>query len=93
MPANQQREKPFTVGDDDAVEALFDKVRSGHLPTSARMRDLILKAGTRAIAMHDEDTEDMTPAERRAFTHGLLTGYSVATCLLQQQEEEEEATH
>ncbi|MGD8328816.1 MAG: hypothetical protein PVJ49_05220 [Acidobacteriota bacterium] len=92
MPANMQREKPLTVGDDDAVRELFDKVRSGHLPTSARMRELILKAGTRAIAMHDEDTSNMTPAERKAFTHGLLTGYSVATCLLQQQEEDA-ATH
>lgn len=93
MPANLQREKPLTVGDDDAVEALFDKVRSGHLPSSARIRELILKAGTRAIAMHDEDTGNMTPAERKAFTHGLLTGYSVATCLLQQQEQQDDTAH
>jgi hypothetical protein len=91
MPANVERDAPLTIGENEAVEALFEKVQSGHLPSSARMRELIIRAGERAIAMHGEEGQGLAEPEQRAFYHGLLTGYSVATCLLQQQEEEEAA--
>jgi hypothetical protein len=89
MPATTQRETRLTIGENEAVETLFEKVQSGHVPSSERMRELILKAGERAIEMHGNGEESSEGPEQRAFYHGLLTGYSVATCLLQQQEDED----
>lgn len=88
MPANTKRDVPFEIGDSEALEILLEKVGGGHVPASQRLRELVLKAGERAAAMHGNGAEAKKEPEQDAFCHGLLTGYSVAMCLLAQQEQE-----
>ncbi|HET8966385.1 MAG TPA: hypothetical protein VFN20_09235 [Candidatus Acidoferrum sp.] len=62
----------FTIADDDAVHALINKlVQRG--PRGVR-REKLLRALDDA-ARHYKDSNQQV---RRAFFHGLLTGYAVA---------------
>jgi len=63
---------PFTIADDDAVRALIDKL-VGEGRKGVR-RDRLLRALDDA-ARHYQDSNQQV---RRAFFHGLLTGYAVA---------------
>ena len=66
----------FTIADDDAVRALLDKlVAKG---TEKARRDKLLRALDDA-ARHYKDSNEKV---RRAFFHGLLTGYAVAFKLM-----------
>lgn len=62
----------FTIADQDAVRVLVDKVldHSAH----QQRRDKLL----RAVRDASRGYESSTASERRAFFHGLLTGYAVA---------------
>lgn len=62
----------FTIADDDAVRALIDKL-AGRGAKGVR-REKILRALDDA-ARHYQDSNQKV---RRAFFHGLLTGYAVA---------------
>lgn len=86
MPANVDRENPLTIGEREAVEILFSKVRGGRLLDSEEMRSQMLKARRKALEMYDgSDDERFTEPEQKAFYHGLLTGYAVALCMMDQQ--------
>lgn len=89
MPANTKRDAPFEIGDSDALAIMLEKLGGGgHMPASERLRELVLSAGEHAVAMHGNGAEAEKEPEQDAFYHGLLTGYSVAMCLLAQQEQE-----
>ena len=62
----------FTIADDEAVRALVDKLAGG----GARQvrREKLLRALDDATR-HYKNSNEKT---RRAFFHGLLTGYAVA---------------
>jgi hypothetical protein len=62
----------FTIADEDAVHVLLNKV----LDHSARQqrREKLL----RAVKDASRGYETSTARERKAFFHGLLTGYAVA---------------
>ena len=62
----------FTIADDEAVRALIDKLVDGG-PQGVR-REKLLRALDDA-ARHYQDSNQQV---RRAFFHGLLTGYAVA---------------
>lgn len=88
MPANTKRDVPFEIGDSEALAIMLEKLGGGgHMPASERLRELVLKAGERAVAMHGNGAEVEKEPEQDAFYHGLLTGYSVAMCLLAQQDQ------
>lgn len=63
---------PFTIADDDAVRALIDKLVGGG--AKSVRRDRLVRALDDA-ARHYQDSNQQV---RRAFFHGLLTGYAVA---------------
>jgi hypothetical protein len=62
----------YTIADDEAVKVLLDKLLIGgpHQPR----REKLLKALDDAAQRYRSSTQK----ERKAFFHGLLTGYSVA---------------
>jgi hypothetical protein len=62
----------FTIADDAAVRALIDKLVNGGL--QGVRREKLLRALDDA-ARHYKDSNQRV---RRAFFHGLLTGYAVA---------------
>jgi hypothetical protein len=63
----------FTIADDEAVLALVEKLVGGQGPSQAR-REKLLHALDDA-SWHYTDSNQKV---RRAFLHGLLTGYAVA---------------
>jgi hypothetical protein len=63
---------PYTIADDEAVMVLLDKLLSTG-PHQQR-REKLLKALDEASARYRSSTQ----RERKAFFHGLLTGYAVA---------------
>ena len=86
MPENAYSHPRPTIGQREAVEVLLQKVQHGHMPHSEVFRDPILKAAARASQMYGTDDARFEKPEQRAFYHGLLTGYAVAVCLMEQQE-------
>jgi hypothetical protein len=62
----------FTIADDDAVPALIDKL-AGRGTTGVR-REKLLRALDDATRHYPDSNQQV----RRAFFHGLLTGYAVA---------------
>lgn len=62
----------YRIADDEAVEVLVDKLLSRG-PHQER-REKLLKALDDASQHYNASTEK----ERKAFFHGLLTGYAVA---------------
>ncbi len=62
----------YTIADDEAVKVLLDKLLSGG-PHQHR-REKLLKALDDASQRYNSSTQK----ERKAFFHGLLTGYAVA---------------
>jgi hypothetical protein len=63
----------YTIADDDAVIALVEKLVGSRGSNQVR-RDKLLRALDDA-ARHYKDSDQKV---RRAFFHGLLTGYAVA---------------
>ena len=63
---------PYTIADDEAVQALLDKLLDGG--SRQRRREKLLKALYEASQRYNNSTQK----ERKAFFHGLLTGYAVA---------------
>ena len=62
----------YTIADDEAVKVLLDKLLIGG-PHQQR-REKLLKALDDASQRYRSSTQE----ERKAFFHGLLTGYAVA---------------
>jgi hypothetical protein len=62
----------YTIADDEAVDVLVDKLLSRG-PHQER-REKLMKALHDASQHYNSSTE----TERKAFFHGLLTGYAVA---------------
>jgi hypothetical protein len=62
----------YTIADDEAVKVLLDKLLIGG-PNQQR-REKLLKALDDAAQRYNNSTQK----ERKAFFHGLLTGYAVA---------------
>jgi hypothetical protein len=69
---NKRHPHPFVIADPDAVQTLSEKVEAWGQHQQRRER--LLKAFREAACAYGS-TRD---AERRAFFHGLLTGYAVA---------------
>ena len=67
-----QHTHQYTIADDEAVKVLLDKLLSGG-PHQQR-REKLLKALDDASQRYNSSTQK----ERKAFFHGLLTGYAVA---------------
>jgi len=65
----------FTIADDDAVRTLIDKLLQGE---THEIRDEKLSLAIEDAAQRYKDSGEEI---RRAFFHGLLTGYSVAAKL------------
>jgi hypothetical protein len=63
---------PYTIADDEAVQVLLDKLLDGG--SRQKRRDKLLKALEEASRRYTDSTQK----ERKAFFHGLLTGYAVA---------------
>ncbi len=63
----------FTIADDEAVQALLAKLlpRGG---SRQQRRERLLRALEQAFRRYQASAQK----ERRAFFHGLLTGYAVA---------------
>ncbi len=62
----------YAIADDEAVQVLLDKLLAGG--SHQRRREKLLKALDEASQRYKSSTEK----ERKAFFHGLLTGYAVA---------------
>jgi hypothetical protein len=62
----------FTIGDEDAVRALVDKLVNGG--RHQQRREKLLLALDDATRHHKDSNQKV----RQAFFHGLLTGYAVA---------------
>ena len=62
----------FTIADDQAVQVLLNKLHSRGAHQQRRER--LLEALDQAYRRYRASTQK----ERRAFFHGLLTGYAVA---------------
>jgi hypothetical protein len=62
----------YTIADDEAVSVLLDKLLSSG--SHQQRREKLLKALEEASRRY----YDTTVKERKAFFHGLLTGYAVA---------------
>jgi hypothetical protein len=62
----------YTIADDEAVDVLVDKLMSHGC--HQQRREKLLKALEDASQHYNTSTEK----ERKAFFHGLLTGYGVA---------------
>ena len=67
-----QHTHQYTIADDEAVKVLLEKLLSGG-PHQQR-REKLLKALDDASQRYNSSTQK----ERKAFFHGLLTGYAVA---------------
>jgi hypothetical protein len=63
----------FTIADDEAVRALVEKLVGGQASNHARREKLL-----RALDDATRHYKDSNQKVRRAFFHGLLTGYAVA---------------
>jgi hypothetical protein len=63
----------FTIADDEAVRALVEKLVGGRPSNQARREKLL-----RALDDATRHYKDSNQKVRRAFFHGLLTGYAVA---------------
>ena len=63
----------FTIADDEAVRALVEKLVGGQASNQARRERLL-----RALDDATRHYKDSNQKVRRAFFHGLLTGYAVA---------------
>jgi hypothetical protein len=63
----------FTIADDEAVRALVKKLVGGQGTNQARREKLL-----RALDDATRHYKDSNQKVRRAFFHGLLTGYAVA---------------
>jgi hypothetical protein len=70
--ATPRHSHQFTIADDDAVEVLVSKI-AGNV-SRQRQRDRLLAALKQAMEQYREAEEK----ERKAFFHGMLTGYAVA---------------
>jgi hypothetical protein len=62
----------YTIADDEAVKVLLDKLLSGG--SHQQRREKLLKALDEASQRYTSSTQQV----RKAFFHGLLTGYAVA---------------
>jgi len=62
----------YTIADDEAVKVLLDKLLSGG--SHQQRRERLLKALDEASRRYNSSTQKV----RKAFFHGLLTGYAVA---------------
>jgi len=62
----------YTIADDEAVKVLLDKLLSGG--SHQQRRENLLKALDEASRRYNSSTQKV----RKAFFHGLLTGYAVA---------------
>ena len=62
----------FVIADDEAVQVLLDKLLVGG--THQQRREKLLKALEEASRRYKDSSQN----ERKAFFHGLLTGYAVA---------------
>ena len=62
----------YTIADDEAVMVLLDKLVSSG--SHQQRREKLLKALDEAAKRYQSSTQ----RERKAFFHGLLTGYAVA---------------
>jgi hypothetical protein len=62
----------YTIADDEAVTVLLDKLVSSG--SHQQRREKLLKALDEASQRYKSSTQ----RERKAFFHGLLTGYAVA---------------
>ena len=62
----------YAIADDEAVQVLLDKLLDGG--SHQRRREKLLKALDEASQRYKSSAEK----ERKAFFHGLLTGYAVA---------------
>ena len=62
----------YTIADDEAVRVLLDKLLS--TGSHQQRREKLLKALDEASQRYKSTTQ----RERKAFFHGLLTGYAVA---------------
>jgi hypothetical protein len=62
----------FTIADDEAVRTLVEKLVKGD---AHEIRDEKLRHALEDAARHYKDSNEEV---RRAFFHGLLTGYAVA---------------
>jgi hypothetical protein len=62
----------FTIADDEAVQSLVEKLAQGG--SRQLRRDKLLRALDDAMRHYKDSNEKV----RRAFFHGLLTGYGVA---------------
>ena len=62
----------YTIADDEAVKVLLDKLLIGG--SHQQRREKLLKALGEASQRYGSSTQK----ERKAFFHGLLTGYAVA---------------
>jgi hypothetical protein len=62
----------YTIADDEAVKVLLDKLLSGG--SHQQCREKLLKALDEAALRYQSSPQK----ERKAFFHGLLTGYAVA---------------
>jgi hypothetical protein len=63
----------FTIADDEAVLGLVEKLVGGQGPSQVRREKLL-----RALDDASRHYKDSNQKVRRAFFHGLLTGYAVA---------------
>ena len=61
----------YTIADDEAVKVLLDKLLSGG--SHQQRREKLLKALDEASQRYTSSTQKV----RKAFFHGLLTGYAV----------------
>jgi len=62
----------YTIADDQAVHVLLNKMLAGG--ARQKRREKLLHALEEASRRYDHSSQK----ERRAFFHGLLTGYAVA---------------
>ena len=67
-----QHTHQYTIADDEAVKVLLDKLVSSG--SHQQRREKLLKALEEASRRYS----GTTVKERKAFFHGLLTGYAVA---------------
>jgi hypothetical protein len=72
-PIMARHSHQFTIADDEAVRALVEKLVGGQVSNQARREKLL-----RALDDATRHYQDSNQKVRRAFFHGLLTGYAVA---------------
>ena len=89
MSAPSDRKYPLEVGDREAVDILFEKIAGGEESEESERYQRLLQAVERAKDVHGRDDLDhLKGSDKKAFAHGLLTGYSVAVTLLTGEEPE-----